>query len=200
MGLREWLGFRLMKILEPNIQGYLDNLIKAEIGSDHQSSRVKQAFDNLLDQRLQNDLLTVGSGSQLEAYLRIFLTYQHLIHGDPSRLNIAPTALVNNALFNVSSGRIVIEDNAFFGHNVCVLTGTHDFHSFGAERQNAIPRSGYDIRICQGVWISSNVTVIGPCVIGENSVVAAGSLVNSDVPPYTIVAGLPARPIKQIEH
>lgn len=47
----------------------------------------------------------------------------------------------------------------------------------------------------RGAWIATNATVVGPCVIGEHAVVAAGAVVTHDVAPYEIVAGNPARVI-----
>jgi acetyltransferase-like isoleucine patch superfamily enzyme len=126
--------------------------------------------------------------------------YRYLVHGDPSRLHIHPTAVVNNALFNVGSGEITIGEYAFFGHNVSVLAGTHDITKFGRERQLAIPRSGRDIVIGEGAWLASNVLVFGPCVIGAHAVVGGGSLVLGDVEPYTIVAGSPAKVLRTLEH
>ena len=64
-----------------------------------------------------------------------------LIYGDATRLHIDPTAVVNNALFNLSSGDITVGRHAFFGHNVAILTGTHDFTTFGRERQIAVPKT-----------------------------------------------------------
>jgi acetyltransferase-like isoleucine patch superfamily enzyme len=126
--------------------------------------------------------------------------YKYLVHGDRARLRIHPTAVVNNALFNVGSGDITVGEYAFFGHNVSVLTGTHDITKFGRERQLAIPRSGRDIVIGEGAWLASNVLVLGPCVIGAHAVVGGGSLVLGDVEPYTIVAGSPAKVLRTIPH
>jgi acetyltransferase-like isoleucine patch superfamily enzyme len=50
----------------------------------------------------------------------------------------------------------------------------------------------------KGASIGSNATIICGIVIGENALVGAGSVVTKDVPPNTIVAGVPARVIKQI--
>jgi acetyltransferase-like isoleucine patch superfamily enzyme len=116
------------------------------------------------------------------------------IYENPARLHIHPTAVVNNALFNLSSGDITVERDAFFGHNVAILTGTHDINTFGAERKVAVPRTGRDVRIGEGAWLSSFVIVVGPCTIGEHAVVGVGSLVLDDVAAYTIVAGSPAKP------
>lgn len=54
------------------------------------------------------------------------------------------------------------------------------------------------IRVCDKAWIGFNVIVLKGVTIGEGAVVAAGSVVTRDVPPWTMVAGNPARPIKQV--
>lgn len=122
------------------------------------------------------------------------------VYGDPAKLHVAPTAVVNDALFNLSSGEITVGEWAFFGHGVSVLTGTHDWRTFGKVRQTAVPKSGRDVVIEEGVWVSSGATVVGPCRIGANAVVAVGAVVLGDVAPYTIVAGVPAKVIRTIPH
>jgi acetyltransferase-like isoleucine patch superfamily enzyme len=124
--------------------------------------------------------------------------YSYRWHGDRSRLHIPDTAVVNNALFNMSGGTITLGEYAFFGHDVAVLTGTHDVQQFGRARQLAFPRSGRDVVIGDGAWLASHVLVLGPVTIGEHAVVAAGSLVREDVEPYTVVAGRPAKVVKKI--
>jgi acetyltransferase-like isoleucine patch superfamily enzyme len=106
--------------------------------------------------------------------------------------------VVNNALFNMSGGTITIGEYAFFGHDVAVLTGTHDIEQFGRARQLAFPRSGRDVVIGDGVWLASHVLVLGPVTIGEHAVVAGGSLVRDDVEPYAVMAGRPAKMIKKL--
>jgi acetyltransferase-like isoleucine patch superfamily enzyme len=79
-----------------------------------------------------------------------------------------------------------------------VLAGGHDMQKFGRERQLAIPRTGHDVVIGDGVWLASHVLVLGPCTIGEHAVVAGGSLVRNDVEPYTVVAGRPAKLVRRL--
>jgi len=197
--LKQTIKRLLWKILDPVMRRYLADYLSGELNTpDDQLTPFRETFDRYFDTRLSKEILTVGSGSPFESYLRNFLIYQHLVFGDATRLQIAPSAITNNALFNVVSGNIVIEKHVFFGHYVSILTGTHDYYESGPNRQVAIPQLGHDIRICQGAWIASNATVLGPCVIGEHAVVAAASLVIEDVPPYAIVAGVPARIVKQI--
>lgn len=139
----------------------------------------------------------------LERYIRRIIRDELLtrpqVFGDPKRLRIAATAVVNDALFNLVSGTISVEPYAFFGHNVRLLTGSHDYRKLGKERLRAIAQEGHDIVVRTGAWIASNATILGPCVVGEHAVVAAGSVVDADVPPYAIVGGVPARVLGRVE-
>ena len=121
-------------------------------------------------------------------------------YGDPRRVTIGKNVGVTNTLFNTTSGNIIVGDYTFFGHNVCLLTGTHDIQKKWQERIDTYPRQGNDIIIEKGVWLASNVTVLGPCKIGECAVIAAGSLVLNDIPPNCLYAGSPAKFIKEIEY
>lgn len=132
----------------------------------------------------------------VERYVRTIareaILHDYLVFGERSRLSIDETAIVNNAYFNLSSGRITIEAYASLAYSVSLITGTHDFDKINRERQTTAPSEGRDIVIKQGAFVCSNATILGPCVVGEHSVVAAGSLVTRDVPPLTLVAGIPA--------
>lgn len=55
----------------------------------------------------------------------------------------------------------------------------------------------YVVNIGNDVWIGNNVTILDGIQIGDGSIVAAGSMVTKDVAPYTIVGGIPAKPIKK---
>lgn len=122
------------------------------------------------------------------------------VWGETRRVVVGGNVHLANTLLNTMSGMIVIGDDTFFGHNVCLLTGTHDYRKRGTRRQAAIPSTGRDILIGRGVWISTNVTIIGPCTIGDDAVIAAGSLVlGGDLPGGYIYAGAPAKAIKAID-
>jgi len=121
------------------------------------------------------------------------------VYGSPKRLIIHPNAKVANSLFNTFSGSIKIDKYAFTGHNVSFLTGRHNYQLCDEERMINIPLEGNDIHVKKGAWIGSNSTIIGPCIIHENAVVAAGSVVNKDVEKNTIVGGCPAKFIKKID-
>jgi acetyltransferase-like isoleucine patch superfamily enzyme len=154
----------------------------------------------LLDRMVRatvNRMITTALTEYLEKE-QVDTLYRYRVHSDPSRLRIHPTAVVNNALFNTGGGTITVGEYAFFGHYVAVLAGGHDMQKFGRERQLAIPRTGHDVVIENGVWLATHVLVIGPCRIGEHAVVAGGSLVRNDVEPYTVVAGRPATVVRRL--
>lgn len=122
---------------------------------------------------------------------------RYFVHKD--RAKIAKTAYLFNALLNINSGTITIGEYTFFGQNVSIITGTHDHTLLGKDRMHNFPHEGNNIEIGNGVWIGSNATVLGPCVIGDNAVIAAGAIVTKNVEANTIVAGVPAVVIKLIE-
>lgn len=123
----------------------------------------------------------------------------HRVFGDPARLTIGREVILNDALVNTSSGRVNLEDHAFCGHGVCLLTGHHDYTRTGYDRQAGVPQQGHDIVVGTGAWLGSNVTVLGPCSIGAHAVIAAGAVVTGVVEAGWIYGGVPARPIKRIE-
>jgi len=123
------------------------------------------------------------------------LLKQHVVFGARDRVHIASSAVVNNAVFNSVSGHITIGEWAMVAHGVYLATGQHEIAKLGAERQAAVPNVGRDIVVEEGAWLATNVIVLGPCRIGRHAVVAAGSLVRSDVPAHAVFAGVPARQV-----
>ena len=172
-----------MRLRDRLIARLLDGVL-----SDRVDAAVAERVNALVDSRVD----------ELVKELKLDALYRYRLHGDPGRLHVHETAVVNNALFNVSGGEITVGKDAFFGHDCALLTGTHYVEKFGRERQMGWPRSGRDIVIGEGVWLATQVLVLGPVTIGEHAVVAGGSLVREDVAPYTIVAGRPAKVVKTI--
>ena len=97
------------------------------------------------------------------------------------------------------SGEVVIENDVMLGHNVSLLTGIHDYRKKGTEGRPTITDAERDIIIQDGAWVASNCTIIGPCTIGKNSVIAAGSVVVDNVEAGCLYAGNPAEKIKPID-
>jgi acetyltransferase-like isoleucine patch superfamily enzyme len=118
------------------------------------------------------------------------------VYGPADRVAVGRDVRLLNATLNTQGGTITIGDHTFAGHNVMILTGSHDVRLTGPERANSYRAlQGRDIVIGAGVWLASGCIVLGPCRIGDNAVVAAGAVVTGDVPADTVVVGIPARPL-----
>jgi acetyltransferase-like isoleucine patch superfamily enzyme len=103
--------------------------------------------------------------------------------------------------FNTSSGVIRVGRGAAFGYDVKLVTGKHldisEAQELGKEF-GYVPKSGRDISIGEGCFVGTGAIVIGPVVIGDYSVIGAGSVVTKDVEPRSFYAGIPARKIRQL--
>jgi acetyltransferase-like isoleucine patch superfamily enzyme len=83
-----------------------------------------------------------------------------------------------------------------------VFVSTHPvFYSLIKQSQITFADKNYfaetqRIKIGNDVWIGANVIIVGELQIGDGAIIAAGSVVTKDVPPYAIVAGVPARIIR----
>ena len=90
-------------------------------------------------------------------------------------------------------GGISIGDMTFIGHNVVLATLDHDLDPEKRRLMHPAP-----IRIGKNVWIGSNVVITKGVTVGDNAVIAAGAVVTRDVPPDTVVGGVPAAVIKKL--
>ena len=91
---------------------------------------------------------------------------------------------------------VSIDDYAEIGDNASIYA-----HSRGTKPLKAIyPRIVEPVHIGRGVWIGApNVVILPGIKIGDYSVVAAGAVVTKDVPSYTVIGGVPAKIIKEID-
>ena len=117
--------------------------------------------------------------------------------GDSERLHISELASVGSCFFNTNSGHITIGDYTFSGSGVSILAGSHDMRLAGLPRRDCELKEGCDISIGKGVWLASNCTILGPAVIEDNAVIAAGAVVTpgTHVPSGMVYGGVPARKI-----
>lgn len=107
---------------------------------------------------------------------------------------IGQRVFINSGCHFQDQGGIVIEDDVLIGHNVVIATLNHAFEP--AKRANMIPAP---VRIGKQVWIGANATICPGVQIGQGAIVAAGAVVTKDVPPFTLVGGVPAKIIKTLK-
>ncbi len=103
-------------------------------------------------------------------------------------------------LLDARSGTITIKDKVMFGYRGMVITGYHNYYICGYHKYRTWEKQkGNHIVIEEGVWIGSGSIIVGPCHIGKNAVISAGSVVFDDVPACTLVRGNPAAIVKKID-
>ena len=107
---------------------------------------------------------------------------------------IGKNVTINSGCRFQDQGGIIIGNGALIGHNVVMATINHDEDPTRRASMTFKP-----IVIEDNVWIGAQSTILQGVTIGYGSIVAAGAVVTKDVPPMTIVGGVPAKVIKKIE-
>ena len=109
-------------------------------------------------------------------------------------IRVGRNVFVNQNCTVYDLGGVDIGDDVMIGPNVSLITSGHPIEP--SRRRDGVTAA--PIVIERNVWIAAGATIIGGVTVGENSVVAAGSVVTKDVPPNTLVGGNPARVIRSI--
>ncbi|HEY4134126.1 MAG TPA: sugar O-acetyltransferase [Alphaproteobacteria bacterium] len=109
-------------------------------------------------------------------------------------IRVGRNVFVNQNCTFYDLGGLDIADNVMIGPNVSIITTGHPLEP----SQRRAATIGRPIVIEKNVWIAAGATVVGGVTVGENSVIAAGSVVTKDVPPNTLVGGNPAKAIRSI--
>lgn len=108
-------------------------------------------------------------------------------------IHLGKNVFINSGCCFQDQGGIDIGDDCLIGHQVVFATLNHDPEP--QKRGNNIAKP---IKLGQNVWIGAHATILPGVSIGDHAIVAAGAVVNKDVPAFSIVAGVPAKIIKMI--
>jgi maltose O-acetyltransferase len=155
------------------------------------ASRLPQlAFNHLRTNILRAGGIRIGVGSLIMGELNL---YGEGNWGE--LLTIGSNTFITGPLHVNLTARVSVGDNVNIGHDVLLLTVDHEI---GPEHRRAGFSERAPIKIGDGVWIGSRATVLPGVSIGCGAVVAAGAVVTQDVPPHTLVGGVPARVLKHL--
>ena len=136
-------------------------------------------------------LLSELFGYQVPQSLRVF---PPLYADFGKNITVGENVFINACCHFQDHGGVTIGDGCQIGHNVVFATLNHEM---AAERRSVTYPA--PIVLGKNVWIGSNTTILQGVTIGDNAVIAAGAVVNRDVAANTVVGGVPARFIKNID-
>ncbi len=106
---------------------------------------------------------------------------------------LGKNVFINHACSMLDLGGITIEDDVMIGPRVNITSENHPVEI--PQRKTLVPGQ---VIIKRNAWIGAGATILPGITVGENAVVAAGAVVNKDVPDNTVVGGVPAKVIKTL--
>lgn len=160
---------------------------------NHVKSLTKQYNDSRQEDRDHRKYLIgqilgkIGDNIHLEAPIHFDYGY---------RTKIGSNFFSNFNLTILDGGGVEIGDHVYIGPNVGIYTANHptDVRRRQKGYEWALP-----VKISDNVWIGGDVTILPGVTVGENSVIAAGSVVVKDIPANVVAAGNPCKVIKETE-
>jgi acetyltransferase-like isoleucine patch superfamily enzyme len=135
-------------------------------------------------------LLSQITATEIDESVTVF-TPLHINYGKHTK--IGKNVFINFDCVFLDLGGITIEDNVQIAPKVSLLSEGHPISSENRHSLTVAP-----IHIKKNAWIGANATILQGVTVGENAIVATGSVVLNDVPDNTIVGGIPAKILKTI--
>jgi acetyltransferase-like isoleucine patch superfamily enzyme len=137
-----------------------------------------------------NGIIVIGDRVKIWSHIHI----TQLSVGDKARLTIGDHTFINTGVIISARNKIQIGKNCQIANQVIIMD--NDFH--GIENRST-PEDPEPVIIEDNVWLATRCTILKGVTIGQGAVVAAGAVVTRDVPPYTLVGGIPAKIIRYIK-
>ena len=137
------------------------------------------------------EIMTELTGKKIDDTFRMFPPF-YTDFG--KNITIGKNVFINSGCHFQDQGGIEIGDGCLIGHNVVLATINHDLYPENNRINHYAP-----IKLGKSVWVGSNSTILPGVTVGDWAVIAAGAVVTRDVPPMTIVGGVPAKVIRVID-
>lgn len=129
------------------------------------------------------------------------IAYPYVISGSNNIITEQPINIGVNATLYSTVAKLIIKKHFVSGPGLTIITGDHHYiagkYLDSLTDFDKIPENDQDVIIEEDVWCGANVTILKGVTIGRSSIIAAGSVVTKDIPPYSIAGGVPAKVIKQ---
>jgi len=166
----------------------------SQIGRLRAEAFAVKALLNQMNNAVNPEEITQILSRILDKELQEVTVFTPLYINCGKHITIGKNVFINFDCTFLALGGITIEDDVLIGPKVSLITENHPLNP--EERKGL---TGKPILIKKNAWIGANATILPGVTIGENAVVAAGAVVSKDVPDNTIVGGIPAKFIKNIQ-
>lgn len=151
------------------------------------TSEINSSYHSMEELR---ELISQLVGYTLDSGFRLFPP----IYSDFGKnIRFGNNVFINSGCCFQDQGGIEIGDGCLIGHQVVFATLNHDLDPL--KRGNNIAKP---IKLGKNVWVGAHATILPGVTIGDGAVIAAGAVVNKDVPPLAVVGGVPAKILKTI--
>lgn len=149
--------------------------------------------------------MSFGKGIFIHGHLWLEAVSSYAGERFTPKIEIGDFVSVSNGVHISSIEQVVIGKNTLIGSGVYISDHNHGTYKGANQSRPDVPPSqrhldGGPVSIGENVWIGDNVVIVGPVTIGDGAVVGANSVIKTDVLSETIVAGIPAVPIKRFNH
>lgn len=111
------------------------------------------------------------------------------------RVTLGENFFANYNLIILAGNEVIFGDNVLIGPNCGIYAAGH---AFDPQRRAEGLEYARPVRIGNDVWIGGHVSIVSGVTIGDNTIIAAGSVVVSDIPPNVLAGGNPCRVIREI--
>ena len=146
---------------------------------------------------LMRRLRTIYYSSTLQTMGRNCQICRGVLITDPQHTKLGERVIVNDGVIiqSCDGAEITIGNNVTLSYGVRIITGGLVLSESGAIQHL---HTAKPITIMDNVWVGVNAIILPGVSIGEGSVIGAGSVVSKDINSYTVVAGVPAKQIRQL--
>lgn len=149
-------------------------------------------YDEIGQIELGNEV-TIGAFSELAILSRAPLGTV------PGRLKIGNRSQIGSGCnIRACGGTIEIGDNCILAQQVSIVAANHEIRPDAIYRDLPWDTRRHGVTLAANVWVGAGVTILPGCRIGENAIIAAGSVVTKSVPANEIWGNIPARMIRRI--
>ncbi|MBN1676641.1 MAG: acyltransferase [Kiritimatiellae bacterium] len=134
----------------------------------------------------------VGEGTVIgdDAWVNVCIRDENI------RLRIGRNVLIGRQCMVSTAGHLEIGDYCVLAPRVYVSDADHTYADISAPILQQPPTCGRSLIVEENCWLGIHVAICGNLTVGRGSVVGANAVVTTDVPPFSVVAGVPAKVIK----